>query len=137
MGLDQYLTADRFYWSHEAPGPEATPLFPTQTVTVKAAYWRKSNQIHHWFVTNVQEGVDECQRTYISREQLQTLIEVCKEVLADHVKALMLLPPRYGFFGSTDFDEWYFKELENTVEQLTKALELPETKWDFYYQASW
>ena len=27
---------------------------------VEIGYWRKSNQIHKWFVDNIQEGVDNC-----------------------------------------------------------------------------
>ena len=29
-------------------------------VDVTCAYWRKANQIHAWFVDNVQQGNDDC-----------------------------------------------------------------------------
>ena len=31
------------------------------SVSVNAAYWRKANAIHKWFVDNVQDGEDNCQ----------------------------------------------------------------------------
>lgn len=50
-----------------------------------------------------------------------------------------LLPTTSGFFfGSTQYDEWYVKDLENTIEQLDKILK--ETDFDNYYieyQSSW
>lgn len=48
-----------------------------------------------------------------------------------------LLPTQGGFFfGSTDYDEYYFEDIKGTVNMLEKALELP-TDWEFYYSSSW
>lgn len=44
------------------------------------AYWRKANHIHKWFVDNVQNGIDQCQKSPATREQLQKLLQVCEEV---------------------------------------------------------
>ena len=47
------------------------------------------------------------------------------------------LEPTEGFFfGSTEKDEWYYKDLKETVEGLDKALSLPNS-YEFYYRASW
>ena len=48
----------------------------------EVACWRKANQIHKWFVDNVQDGNDDCKQYYISHEQLQELVDICKKVLA-------------------------------------------------------
>jgi len=50
-----------------------------------------------------------------------------------------LLPPQDGFFfGSTDIDEWYWKDLKNTKAKLDKVFALPEmSKLSFYYTSSW
>jgi hypothetical protein len=45
------------------------------------AYWRKANQIHNWFVENVQDGNDDCKDYYVSRKQLEELRDTCKAVL--------------------------------------------------------
>ena len=46
-------------------------------VSVNVAYWRKANQIHNWFVTNVQRGEDDCGEYYVSREKLSQLLRDC------------------------------------------------------------
>lgn len=134
MGLDQYLSAERFFWFNEPkPVIEGHEL---KSVRAEAAYWRKANQIHQWFVDNVQDGRDECEEHFVSREQLQELVDLCKEALK--TKDASLLPPQSGFFfGSTDIDEWYWGDLEQTVEMITKALEAFDDKWEFYYRSSW
>lgn len=43
-------------------------------------YWRKANQIHKWFVDNIQDGNDDCKSYYVSKEDLERLLELCKEV---------------------------------------------------------
>ena len=45
-----------------------------------AAYWRKANQIHNWFVENVQDGNDDCNCYEVTKEQLEELLEVCIKV---------------------------------------------------------
>lgn len=43
-------------------------------------YWRKANQIHKWFVDNVQEGEDDCKEYYVSKQKLKELLTLCEEV---------------------------------------------------------
>ena len=154
MGLDMYLSGKRFmskYFDAEDTGKieainEVFGLegqedgdYGAQEVTFRIGYWRKANQIHKWFVDKCQDGVDECQETWISREQLMELRDTCKTVLGDMSKAGELLPSASGFFfGSTDYDEWYKQDLEYTVERIDKILaDKALEKCDFYYQSSW
>ncbi len=114
---------------------------PSITVRFNVAYWRKANQIHAWFVRNVQGGVDDCRNAYVSRENLQKLLDVCKEVLASKSPevAMKLLEPQSGFFfGSTEISEWYWEDLTHTVEMLEKVLAAKELEHhEFYYHSSW
>lgn len=48
----------------------------------EVGYWRKANAIHKWFVENVQDDVDDCGRYEVSKEQLETLLSTCEQVLA-------------------------------------------------------
>lgn len=153
MGLDMYLTADRYLWDFGDSNdkdkikvigdmfPELSDDMRVKEVSVEIMYWRKANAIHKWFVDNVQDGVDECQKSYVSKEDLQNLLETCKVVLANPDKAETLLPSQSGFFfGGTEYDEWYIKDLERTVEVLEKVVPRMETDfrgWMFYYQSSW
>ena len=141
MGLDMYLTAERYFWFNETKPqiPEIPQDFEPKTVTVEAAYWRKANQIHAWFVKHVQGGEDECRPHHVPREKLLELKDTCQLVLADRSKAEELLPSQSGFFfGGTSYDEYYFEDLNHTVTQIDKVLRaFPEGKWSFEYRSSW
>lgn len=98
--------------------------------------WRKSNAIHNWFVDNVQDGEDNCEYHYVSDEKLEELLNIVNQILNDHDLAEVLLPTQNGFFfGSTDYDDWYFEDLKDTKEILEKALK--EEYGDIYYLSSW
>lgn len=134
MGLDMYLTASRYYWfNEEKPVIDGIEI---KELRAEAAYWRKANQIHAWFVDNVQGGEDECNPHHVDREQLQQLIDLCKQALDTKTP---LIEPRSGFFfGSTEIDEWYWQTLRDTVDRLTEALaKFPEEHWSFEYRSSW
>lgn len=151
MGLDQYLNAKRYVSQYsdkelsESVNTIARPKtggMPVKGITCEAMYWRKANAIHDWFVQNVQNGNDDCGEYPVSREQLEDLVEDCKKVLADHSLAAELLPPCAGFFfGSTQLDEWYFANLQDTIDSITKVLEDTSGDdlgfWDFTYYSSW
>ena len=72
--------------------------FAGLTIDVPMGYWRKSNMIHHWFVNNLADGVDECQPITVRREDLEQLKEVCINVIAVPELAEELLPTGSGFF---------------------------------------
>jgi hypothetical protein len=154
MGLDMYLSTKKYMSKYfdKADTERIEKIndifgvvgiededYGAEEVKFKVAYWRKANAIHDWFVQNVQDGRDECQEAWVSREQLQELINICKQILENPKKADELLPTRSGFFfGSTDYDEWYMDQIEYTVTRLEKALADPAfEKSDFYYQSSW
>ncbi len=106
-------------------------------VEVTCAYWRKSNQIHKWFVDNVQGGNDNCGEYYVSNEKLNQLRETCRQAL--FAKDPSLLPPQAGFFfGSYDIDEWYWQDIKDTIKKIDRVLALPDmSKLSFYYTSSW
>lgn len=153
MGLDMYFTAKRYLWDFgDTPDKEIASaigkMFPeigdkrVKQVEVEWMYWRKANQFHKWFVDTLQEGVDECQETYVAPEDLYPLRDLCRQVLADTSLAPTLLPNQSGFFfGSQGYDEWYFQDVEQTLEFLEDLLDKFEKGylkgWDFYYQSSW
>lgn len=119
--------------------------FPGLEVKVDCIYWRKVNAVHNWFVKNAQDGNDDCGTYYVDPDALEELRDACKEVLESddrEAAAEELLPTTPGFFyGSTDYDEWYFKGLEHTVASLDRVLKIWEEQKDrcitFYYTSSW
>jgi hypothetical protein len=111
---------------------------PSIQCQVKIGYWRKANAIHDWFVQNCQDGNDDCREAYVPIEKLEELRNICKMVLGNHALASEHLPTSSGFFfGSTDYDEWYYKDLESTVEIIDNALSKISDEWTFAYQSSW
>ncbi len=165
MGLDMYLHAKKYvekinwqalqnndelsYDSPEAVFPLWNNIVETAGmkdvavdiygvhVEVTCAYWRKANQIHAWFVKNVQGGEDNCGEYYVSHEKLKSLLDLVNKALAE--RDPNLLPPQAGFFfGGTDIDEWYWQDLKNTKAKLDRVFALPEmSKLSFYYTSSW
>jgi hypothetical protein len=150
MGLDMYLNKRTYVqnWDHNPAeeqysvevtrGGKPTKINPKKVkyIIEEAGYWRKQNQIHRWFVENVQKGVDNCGEYYVDIDELKTLLELCEKVKADHSLAEELLPSASGFFfGGTDYDEWYYNGIDNTIEILKEALE--DERGDYYYSSSW
>lgn len=106
------------------------------TIQIPIGYWRKANQIHNWFVQNVQDGEDECRPHTFYKDKLEELKKNCEAVLADHELANELLPTGAGFFfGSTDYNEYYFSDLKDTIEIIDRALASESDI--FTYQSSW
>ena len=106
-------------------------------IGVTCAYWRKCNQIHGWFVENVQRGEDNCGEYYVSTTKLQELLDLVNTALTKRDPSL--LPPREGFFfGGYDIDEYYWNDLKYTKAQLERVLSLPDlSDLSFYYSSSW
>jgi hypothetical protein len=153
MGLDQYLYAkkytsdsaifnkiEEFDQLKQTLGTDVaflTKRNPSISVEMKVGQWRKSNQIHQYFVNNCQDGRDDCREYYVDRENLVGLLDLCKQVLANKSKAEELLPTQDGFFfGDTEYDQWYYSDLTDTVEILENCLKMDDD-WEFYYQSSW
>ena len=82
---------------------------------------------------------------YVSKEDLENLLKVCNEVLAEPGDAEKKLPTQSGFFfGGTEYDEYYFNEVKYTKEVCEKAIQFLDERtkaedylWSIHYQASW
>lgn len=114
--------------------------FPSITIEVSAAYWRKANQIHKWFVDNVQDGKDDCGEYPVNHETLKKLQELCTQVIKDKEMAKTALPTQDGFFfGNTNYDEFYYGDIEDTINQIQNVLEKykEEDNWSLSYHSSW
>ncbi|NDC22640.1 MAG: hypothetical protein EB078_03850 [Proteobacteria bacterium] len=107
-------------------------LSKVMDITEEVGSWRKCNQIHNWFVTHVQCGIDDCGKYVVSYETLMELKDTCLNALAD--KNPNLLPPAEGFFlGSTEMDDDYWKGIADTLAMLCRLT--PDGQ--YYYMSSW
>jgi len=156
MGLDMYLSKKTYIganYEHRNVdlkidvkiGDKEIKINPKKVsyILEEAAYWRKSNHIHAWFVENCQGGEDDCEHYDVSTAQLKELIALCKEVLEkkDEAFSEANLPTQEGFFfGGTEYSEYYYSDLEDTIKMLTEAIaDVDENDFnvDFEYHSSW
>lgn len=156
MGLDQYLYASKNVGNAEWRGDEENKQFseiinamnahdmvdgeeiPNATVMLRVGYWRKANQVHGWFVKHVQFGNDDCREYDVSRAQLQGLLTACQNVKQNPSMAEEVLPPSEGFFfGNNEIDEWYWHDIDYTIELVSRVLRTVSEDWNLTYRASW
>ena len=161
MGLDMYLSKKTYVqrWDHQSPeetynvvvtqgGNSVDHIQPNRVsyVEEQVGYWRKANAIHKWLVDNVQDGNDNCGIYSVEIDDLMNLLNLCKEVKDNPKTAEELLPPQDGcFFGDVSIDQYYFHNIDHTIEILEGVLS--EKVFDkngrecypadFYYHSSW
>lgn len=126
MGLDMYLVS-----KNKETG---------KINNMEVCYWRKANQIRQWFVDNTGYDVGaDCEYHLLTKFDLEKLVEDCKYALENRDSASEILPTSVGFFfGTYEYDDWYFRDLENTIEQVEAALETIDfDKEDIYYYEWW
>jgi hypothetical protein len=181
MGLDMYLHKKTYVkqWNFQKPeetfevivkkgGVTYPNVNPSKVTNVEeeVMYWRKFNALHNWFVDNVQGGDDNCQTSYVDKEQLTELVDVLRkvkesldkspkgvvevvggwkdgeeykvpvEVFEDTSVAEELLPTASGFFFGGTEYDDYY------LECVTETLEVLEKELEipcdgYYYHASW
>ena len=106
MGLDQYIN----YENDDGIGEEI--------------YLRKVNWLRNWVIANTElTHEDDCKPVYIPRYKIESLLKDCKTVLEHKEKAPELLPTVSGFFfGSTEYDEDYYSDVEYVSLKLEEIL---------------
>jgi hypothetical protein len=156
MGLDMYLTKKIYIGAHyDHRNVEASVEIKVNGNVIninpkkisyiheEAAYWRKANHIHQWFVDNVQDGEDDCGNYEVTISQLKELIALCEEVLEkkDNAFSDANLPTQEGFFfGDTEYSDYYYEDVADTIKMLSEAIEgVFENDYEvsFEYQSSW
>lgn len=149
MGLDMYLTKEIYIGAKhnhrnvnleikgtDFSGPILVDNKKVRSIIEEVGYWRKANAIHNWFVQNIQDGKDECEKHYVPYEKLTELKKLCEQILEtkDHKLIEDKLPPTTGFFfGSTEIDEHYFSDLVDTIAIIDSL----NPNGEYYYQSSW
>ena len=162
MGLDMYLTGKQYVSTydynekdvvlqktlqstlakiHKEQDRQVIP-YQVQYIEYKIMQWRKANQIHKWFVDNVQDGEDDCREYYVDEEQCKELLRLCNIVIDNRgnlKKTQETLPPQSGFFfGSTEVDEYYYEDIKETAIALKAVLDSDlHANLEIYYSSSW
>jgi len=152
MGLDMYLNKRTYVknWEHT---PKSERHYITITkggkivfinkdkisyIEEEVAYWRKANQIHNWFVKNVQDGEDDCEKYSVSIKELKILLVEINEVLDNPIRAKEILPSAKGFFfGQYEYNDYYLQDLKDTKVILETIFNNHSGDVDYTYQSSW
>lgn len=100
------------------------------------AYWRKANAIHRYLLGCIGK-VDDGSEARLYGWHIKKLKEICQEVLDNHDLAKEKLPTQEGFFfGSTEYDDYYFEQLQKTIEMIDDIDNLCEFD-TIVYTPSW
>ena len=133
MGLDMYLTGEKFVWT-DWEHPENNPVMDGYEIgeySLRIGYWRKHANLHGYIVKTFANGVDECQRIDLSKEDLEKIIDTINTRALPHTTGF--------FFGESDDSG---EQIAHDVEILARAIVWLETKEkgvsrSLYYRASW
>lgn len=123
--------------------PEGVKHIVFRSIWEEIGRWRKANHIHKWFVDHVQGGEDNCEKYEVTKDDLLKLKDTCEKVLNLEWKTPKrlekILPTQGGFFfGGTEYDEYYFSDVEATIEIINKVLETTDFEKELVvYEASW
>jgi hypothetical protein len=118
-----YLTGERYLWNlNRQRGDKKAEL-------IDLGYWRKHPNLHGFIVRTFADGIDECQRIELTRDDIRLIIAA---IGADD------LPFTTGFF----FGESDGSEKASDLITFNEALqwldaEEEDTPKSIYYQASW
>ncbi|WP_279256106.1 hypothetical protein [Enterococcus faecalis] len=123
MGLDMWL------YEKEQEKVEAQAI----------GYWRKANQIRAFFASYAPEQSDINIEMLIVNEEM--LLELKQRIMLclterNEEASSELLPTSQGFFfGSTEYDDWYYQDLEISLPIIEKALTaIKDNKLVFYHE---
>ncbi len=101
------------------------------------AYFRKVNFIFHYFEVTVKKMRNQW-FAFVTPEDIDGLIDRCEQVLHNHDLAESLLATQEGFFfGSTDYNKWYFDDVKDCLKQMRKYRKLLKDGVTGYAIFSW
>lgn len=112
------------------------PFRKVDTIHLSLGYWRKANAIHGYIIDKFANGEHDVVEVFMNRRAIEEWLEDCKKVIASPGQAETILPTTQGFFfGSYEYDDYYFEYIKDTIEILEQALSYDIN--EYVYQASW
>lgn len=131
MGLDMYLTGEKYLWSDHRH-PESILRedgYRIRTRTLELGYWRKHPNLHGYIVNTFAGGIDDCKAIALEDTDVEKIIDAV---------ARNNLPHTEGFF----FGVSNFTEKDEDIHIFTAALSWLRTEEAnvfrmVHYRASW
>ena len=98
------------------------------------AYFRKVNCVYAYFMSKMKDEM-----CWVSKSDIEDIIDRCEKVLKNHRLAPKLLPTQGGFFfGSTKYDDWYFEDIKDLKKQMKSIVKnYDEDKEIMFAHFSW
>lgn len=139
MGLDMYLTGDRYKQreyddDYNEINIEYVDGFKLESQRLSIGYWRKHANLHGYIVNTFADGVDECQVIHLNVDNLRQIAKALRDNDLPHTEGF--------FFGSPEMQAEHRKYLEDDAKIFDKAAEwvesAPDGVWNtVQYCASW
>lgn len=150
MGLDQWIEKNVYIganYSHRKVNLQIEAVIDEEPlnintdkvtyITEEVLYLRKANAIHAWFERRLEGPLENCRKYSFSKEDMEDLLSDVRKVLANPDLASEILPTQSGFFfGSTEYDKWYFEDLKAVEQALSEALK-DRREHQYIYHAWW
>jgi len=77
----KYLEFYANHYTKKYPSWDKEQRYGHMSIIDQVGYWRKCNQIHNWFVENIQDGEDDCSyHKEVTKEDLESLLDICKTI---------------------------------------------------------
>lgn len=125
----------------------STNYSPESRHEEEAHYWRKFNALHGYIVRTFADGEDTCQTIEIKDENgsykagvkkiLDALIKTKKKLDSGKKTNLEMMPQEGFFFGSTEVDDWFKRDIEEALEYFQELYDSMGDEDVIYYEASW
>lgn len=137
MGLDQYFYVD----SSKEEYTEENFFDLKEDLGEEDIYLRKVNSIHGWVCLHGKEIIPGVGYV-LTPTVFKSLVNLAKEVLRrkDLNFSKEILPTCSGFFfGSTEYNDWYYEDLADFIKDAENNIDLSETNTNekIIYYASW
>ena len=146
MGLDQALrrmtpeiAAKLVKWMDSGSADAEGDLSDEEYNTIEDVWTgRKENHIRRAIEQMKGMSAVNCGYLFLSREDVERLVGLLKEANANHELAHTLLPTQSGFFfGSTEYDEYYFEDIKRELADFEQVLNDWDEKSVYAYWEWW
>lgn len=102
-----------------------------KSIFTEVAYWRKANQIHNWFVNNIQDGTDDSGSYEVTKADIIILLALCKTVKnnSELVSGNIVNGYRYD----NEYHKIPIIQVGKTIEDPSIAIRLLPTTTGFFF----
>lgn len=106
---------------------------------VEVAYWRKHNALHGFLNSLQPQDIEDLEIVPLSKDNLEEILDLSKAIMRKDLDPELSMPTFGGFFfGTYEYDDWYYNRTQDTIDQIEKILkETDFEKQAIYYQAWW